>query len=279
MQFNSQTREFKGLHMTKTILYAKNINELLKIMNNNPGTKIVGGCTRIENLPDKFISTTSINELNHIIRHERYIDIGPGATLSDILNIGQNHLPPILYEALNCIANPQIRNMATIGGNICSDEHKLTLFAPLMALDAKLEFRNLTETITENIRNFKEIPEGFILTNIRVPLVDAELSIFRRIGPEHSITQQSASFAFLADTEKKSIISIHLAFAGPFTFHSKEFENSMIGKHLPFSPKDVSEIEEQVSLEFEKAATDQMISDVVKQQFLNLTKFSFEQLM
>lgn len=265
--------------MSKTILYAKNINELLKILNNNPGTKIVGGCTRIDSLPDKFISTTSIKELTHIVRHERFIDIGPGATLSEILNIGQNHLPPILYEALNCIANPLIRNMATIGGNICSDEHKLTLFAPLMALDAKLEYRNLTDTITENIRNFKGIPEGFILTNIRIPLVDAELSIFRRIGPEHSITQQSASFAFLVDTEKNTLLNVHLAFAGPFTFHSKEFENAMIGKHLPFSQKDVKQIEELVSQEFEKAAVDQMISDVVKQQFFNLARYSFEQLM
>ena len=264
--------------MGKTILYAKNTNELLKIMSNNPGTQIVGGCTRIETLPDKFISTTSIDDLKHITRHERFIDVGPGVTLSDLLNIGQNHLPPILFQALSCIANPSIRNLATIGGNICYSEHKLTLVAPLMALDARLEYKSLTETRTENIRNFQGIPEGFILTNIRIPLVDAELSIFQRIGPEHVITQQSASFAFLADTEKNTLLNVHLAFAGPFIFHSKEFENAMIGKHLPFSQKDVHQIEELVAVEFDKAATDQMISDVVRQQFFNLARYSFEQL-
>lgn len=264
--------------MAKTILYAKNLSDLIKILNNNPGTKVVGGCTRIENIPDKFISTHGIKDLSHIDRHERYIDVGPGATLSDLLNLGQNHLPPILYEALNCIANPSIRNIATIGGNICAENHKLTLFAPLMALDAKLEFKNQTETIVENIRNFKSVPEGFILSNIRIPLVDAELSIFRRIGPEHTINEQSASFAFLADTEKNSLLQVHLAFAGPFTFHSKDFENSMIGKKLPLSQKEVKEIEELVASEFEKAATDQMISDVVRQQFFNLARYSFEQL-
>lgn len=264
--------------MSKTILYAKNLQELIKILNNNPGTRIVGGCTRIESIPNKFISTYGIKDLSHIDRHERYIDVGPGATLSDLLNLGQNHLPPILYEALNCIATPSIRNIATIGGNICSENHKLTLFAPLMALDAKLEFRNLTETIVENIRNFKNVPEGYILSNIRIPLVDAELSIFRRIGPEHTINEQSASFAFLADTEKNSILQVHLAFAGPFTFHSKDFENAMIGKKLPLSQKEVKQIEELVAEEFEKAAKDQMISDVVRQQFFNLARYSFEQL-
>jgi len=264
--------------MGKTILYARNETDLIKILSNNPGTQIVGGCTRIENLPDKFISTHGIKSISQIVRHELYIDVGPGATLSDLLNIGQTHLPQILYEALNCIANPFIRNIATVGGNICTPEHKLTLFAPLMALDARLEFKNLDETRTENIRNFKGVPDGFILTNIRIPIVDAELSIFRRIGSEHTITQQSASFAFMADTEKNSLLNVHLAFAGPFAFHSKEFENAMIGRRLPLQQSDINEIENLIIEEFQKAATDKMISDVVKQQFFNLTRYSFEQL-
>ncbi len=264
--------------MGKTILYAKNLNDVIKVINNNPGTVIVGGCNRIESIPQKFISTLGIKELSQIERHERYIDVGPGATLSELLSLGQNHIPKILYEAVSSVATPTIRNTATIGGNILSSDYKLTLFASLMALDAKLEFRNLTETRTENIRSFKSIPEGFILSNIRIPLLDAEISIFRRIGPEHTITQHSASFAFLANTEKNHLLSVHLAFAGPFTFHSKEFENAMIGRHLPLSKKEVKEIEELVSQEFTKAATDQMISDVVKQQFFNLVRYSFEQL-
>ena len=264
--------------MSKTILYAKNTYELLKILTNNPGTEIVGGCTRIENLPQKFISIRGIKDLSQITRHERYIDVGPGATLNEIINIGQNHLPQILYEALISIANPQIRNIATIGGNICSKDKRLTLFAPLLALDAKLEFRNQMETKTESIRNFKGIPPKFILSNIRIPIDNTELSIFRRIGHEHLISEKSASFAFLADTEKNSILKVHLAFAGPFAFHSKDFDNQLIGQRLPLSQKDINEIQNLASAEFQKVATDQMISDVMKQQFLNLTRFCFEQL-
>ena len=42
--------------------------------------------------------------------------------------------------------------------------------------------------------------------------------------------------------------------------------------------KDIAEILEMVKQEFYKTATDQMISDVLTQQFFNLTKYSFEQL-
>lgn len=264
--------------MGKTILYAKSAFELMKIMANNPGTQIVGGCTQIETLPEKYISTHKIKDLAQIIRHERFLDVGPGATLSELLAVGQTHLPPVIFDALNNIATPFVRNIATVGGNICAKNHKHTLFAPLMALDAKLEFKNQNETRTENIRNFKEVPEGFILSNIRIPLLDAELSIFRRIGSERTINERSASFAFIADTEKYSLLKVHLAFAGAFTFHSQELETSLIGKRLPLSQKDIIQIENQVEQEFAKAATDKMVSDVTQQQFLNLVRYSFEQL-
>ena len=260
------------------IYYARNINELLYQMKNNSGLQVVGGCTRISEAPEKAISTFGIEELCQIVRHERYIEAGPGTSLSAMLQIGQNHLPQVLFEALSCTANPIIRNTATIGGNICEQNHKLTLYAPLLALDTKLEFKNQNETVSESLINFKEVPKGYILSNIKIPVVDSDISIFRRIGPEHNITQQSASFAFIVSTEKNSIINFRLAFAGPFVFRSKFFENTLLGRRLPLSQKEISEIMELVKSEFQKASVNQMISDVVTQQFFNLTRYSFEQL-
>ena len=264
--------------MNKIVYYAKNTAELLYQSKTNKGLEVVGGLTKVETQPEKAISVHGISDLCQIVKHERYIDIGPGATLSDILAMGKNHIPQVLYDALDCIANPIVRNIATIGGNICSPGQKLTSFASLMALDTKLEFKNQTETKPESILNFKGVPQGYILSNIKVPIVDEDLSIFRRIGPEHTITDQSASFAFIASTEKNTITNIRLAFAGPFTFRSKEFESSIVGEKLPLTHKEIEKILEQVKEEFRKAATDKMVSDVVCQQFFNLTRYSFEQL-
>lgn len=262
----------------KLMYYAKNKAELLYQIKNNPGIQVVGGCTRLSDQPEKTISIFGLEELSQIVRHERYLEVGPGTHLSALLQVGQNHLPQVLHEALLTVANPIIRNTATIGGNICEQNHKLTLFAPLLALDTKLEFSSQMETISESLLNFQKIPDGYILSNIKIPLVDADLSIFRRIGPGHSISQQSASFAFIANTEKNSLISVRLAFAGPFVFRSKELENNLIGRRLPLNQKDISQIQEMVKEEFQKASTNQMISDVMVQQFFNLSRFSFEQL-
>ena len=264
--------------MNKQMLYAKNVNELLSLLKNNQGAVIVGGCTGIEEFPQKAISIKQIKDFNHIVRHERFLTVGPGVTLSQILALGQNHLPQVLYEALQSIANPIIRNMATIGGNIFASGQKHALYAPLMALDARLDFKNQFEATSESILSFKAIPAGSVLTAIRIPLVDSDLSIFRRIGPEQGISEDSASFAFLAKIEKNSLLNVRLTFAGPFTFHSKEFENSLVGKRLPLTQKDIIQICANAADEFNKTATDKMISDVVRQQFFNLTRYSFEQL-
>ena len=264
--------------MNKQMLYAKTVNDLLSLVKNNQGAVIVGGCTGIEEFPQKAISIKQIKEFNHIIRHERFLTVGPGVTLNQILSLGQNHIPLVLYEALQSIANPIIRNMATIGGNIFAAGQKHTLYAPLMALDARLDFKNQSETTSESILSFKGIPASRILTAIRIPLIDSDLSIFRRIGPEQGISEDSASFAFLAKIEKNSLLNVRLTFAGPFTFHSKEFENSLVGKRLPLTQRDIIQICANAAAEFNKTATDKMISDVVRQQFFNLTRYSFEQL-
>ncbi len=244
--------------MEKQILYVKNLNELLTLLKNNPGTQIIGGGTALESLPQKSVSTRTIPELCQVNRHERYIVVGPGATLSDILEIGENHLPQIITQAIKSISNPEIRNISTIGGNICSQNHRSTLYAPLLALD--------------------QIPKGFVLSNIKIPLQDSDLSIFRRIGPENRLTQDSASYAFMASIEKNSLISVEMAFAGPIEFQSDELENFLIGKKLPLNQRNIEEIQEIVWHEFQKAITDQMISNEMIEQFLNLSRYSFEQL-
>ncbi len=264
--------------MEKQILYVKNLNELLTLLKNNPGTQIIGGGTALESLPQKSVSTRTIPELCQVNRHERYIVVGPGATLSDILEIGENHLPQIITQAIKSISNPEIRNISTIGGNICSQNHRSTLYAPLLALDAKIEYKSFTETKSISIRAFDQIPKGFVLSNIKIPLQDSDLSIFRRIGPENRLTQDSASYAFMASIEKNSLISVEMAFAGPIEFQSDELENFLIGKKLPLNQRNIEEIQEIVWHEFQKAITDQMISNEMIEQFLNLSRYSFEQL-
>ena len=107
------------MESNKTIFLAKNIAELLYQIKNVIGLEIIGGATSIPELPEKALSARDISELKAINIRERFIDFGPAVTLNEIVNVGRERVPQILYEATKRVANYFIRNMATIGGNIC----------------------------------------------------------------------------------------------------------------------------------------------------------------
>ena len=64
--------------------FARNEQELFYQKKTIAGLQVIGGCTYLEHLPQKSISTTLIPKFREISKHERYIEIGPGVTLSEL---------------------------------------------------------------------------------------------------------------------------------------------------------------------------------------------------
>ncbi|MCI1208042.1 MAG: FAD binding domain-containing protein [Treponema sp.] len=260
------------------IFFANTISDVLYQLKTIPGLRIVGGCTGIMTLPEKSLSIRGIKELQLIDKRERYMDLGPAVTLSRLLEVGKNKLPSILYNAAAGISNSHIRNIATIGGNICKDGPKLTLYAPMLALDARLELHNEYEAYYIPITSFSGVPRNSMLIRIRIPIEEWDVAVFRRFGPAHVITENSASFAFLANTQKNTLTNLRIAFAGTVTFRSKELENSIIGTRLPLSEKNIDSLVADAARQFETAAPEKSSPPILKQQFLNLVHYSLEQL-
>ncbi len=71
---------------------------------------------------DKFISLNGLQDLNNVKIQGKRISIGALTTLSDLASheLVREHLPT-LATAAHKVASPQIRNRATIGGNIMVD--------------------------------------------------------------------------------------------------------------------------------------------------------------
>ncbi|MBQ3966764.1 MAG: FAD binding domain-containing protein [Treponema sp.] len=264
----------------KTVYYANNLEEVFYQLKTVAGLQLVGGCTGHDELADNFLSVRNLPELSKLEKHERFFDFGPAITLSELEEVGRNNLPVVLYDAIKSIANPQVRNIATLGGNICTKKSKMTLYAPLLALDTRLELQHGTETIYIPLTKFTEIPPEYLLTKIRVPLEEWEVTVFRRLGPSHHINERSASFVFLTNTQNSQISSIRIAFAGEFWFRSLELENKLLGSHLPIPEKSINEMVEEAGRQFDEAAEKAKKEPlpILRDQFLNLVKFSLEQL-
>jgi len=70
--------------------------------------------------PDKLVSVAGVKALGAIYQDPKGLHIGPGATLSEVAgNPIVKASFPALAHAAGEAATPQIRNMATFGGNLC----------------------------------------------------------------------------------------------------------------------------------------------------------------
>jgi len=267
MQKNSQS-VYIANNLSDVLYHLKSVNQL----------QILGGCTQISKMEDKAVTVAPIEELCGFDKRERYIEFGSAITLSKMLELGRSNVPVVLFDAIETIGTNSIRNQATLGGNICAKGIKHTLFAPLLALDAKLEFKSYSETKNIFFNNFKSIPEAHVLTKIRVPTNDWEVEIFRRVGPSNRISDHSASFVFLVSTQNNIIVNVKVVFAGFVVFHSHELENKIIGTRLPLSQRTISELIKTADELYNKIENIKDSPPILKTQFLNLLQFSFEQL-
>lgn len=273
---------------SKQIFFAQNTTDVLYQIKNIPGLRLTGGCTALKELPEKSLCVRNVAELRLINHHERYIDFGPAVTLNEILDLDKNRIPKILHDACRSTANFFVRNSATIGGNICCAQErqgeqggvKHTLWAPLLALDASLRFRNTENQTTSTVplSKFSGVFEGNLLTAIRVPNNDWDISIFRRCGHKHFIDEDSASFCFLASTDKSVLVNVKIAMAGIFVFEDRELENRLLGARLPIDRRTIEEFTKDASDVFDKATEGIKFNPILRAQFLNLTKFSLNQL-
>jgi NADPH-dependent glutamate synthase beta subunit-like oxidoreductase/CO/xanthine dehydrogenase FAD-binding subunit len=111
---------------------AKTIRGAIKLLQNYQGkAKLIAGGTDLLGIikdrvlpdyPEALINIKTISKLDYIIENSDGLRIGALSRLSDIAEhpvIKQEYR--ILAEAAQSVATPQIRNMGTIGGNLCQE--------------------------------------------------------------------------------------------------------------------------------------------------------------
>lgn len=284
----------KDLSKKIQVISANNLEELYYYQRSIMDLQVFGAGTTKEHLDlsgenqKSILFTRKIPELCQIEKKERYLDIGSASSLTQIIELGDKIVPKVLFDALESIGNPFVKNLATIGGNICYTKKRLTIFAPLLALEARLECKaSQTESIYIPMAKFTEVPKGYFLSKIRVPIEDWDISIFKKMGPENSINEYSAFFTFLAQIEKAVVINVRIAFSANISFRHKELENKLLGIRLPLSSKYKNDFLEDAKTLYEENFSEQEKNikesnkkndALLKQQYLNLLSFSLDYL-
>ncbi len=84
------------------------------------GTDLVVEMKEGRQRPQALLSLKNVLELQGIEEDEETLVIGAGTTISAVERLGVSKLNPSFGDAISGLGNLQIRNRATIGGNVCT---------------------------------------------------------------------------------------------------------------------------------------------------------------
>jgi CO/xanthine dehydrogenase FAD-binding subunit len=200
---------------------------------------------RIMTLPANIISLDKLEELRRITRTERYIEIGAMVPLNGIINLGKI-IPPALTKSLMDIASPQVRNLATLGGNICNPLRREDAAAPMIALDARYELRTAAAARWISAARFSFIPgppalnPQELLTRVRIPLEQWNYTRYKKFKDRSYDDESEGSVVFIARIQKNLLSDIRVVFAGETVLRDKNSEAFLTGKQLPLGRKEAA---------------------------------------
>ena len=162
---------------------AETVSEATALLAENPNLKIIAGGTDVlikmhgGQLEDaELLSLRKIKSLETIrVEEDGTIVIGAMTTFTMAFhNPILKDLIPILTEAAISMGGPQIRNIATIGGNVCNGATSADSASSLFALNAQLKLQDINGERIVPIREFYLGPgkvalnPGEILTEILI---------------------------------------------------------------------------------------------------------------
>jgi carbon-monoxide dehydrogenase medium subunit len=175
--------------LLREVEYARpaTIEDALAILGSNPNARALAGGQTLINVmkaraaaPDVLVDLNGIDELRRIgIGGDGSLELGAMATYSSLMQSPEVHSTrPVVAEVAGMIADVQVRNRGTIGGNVCTGD-PTNHFPPLMvALGAEMTVRGPDGERTVAAEDFflgvymTEAGPGQLLTRITIPAPD-----------------------------------------------------------------------------------------------------------
>ncbi len=246
------------------VYYPASVAEILDLIRANPdiqilagGTEIVGEqASRVLEFPGQVACIAKVQELRKTNRTEQFLELGCCTTLTGLSTLAPGMLPRPLPTVINAIANRAVRNLATIGGNLCSRSRCMDLWPFLSCMDAQVELRSPSGTRWASVSHLcgedgsLQFPKSTILCRVRIPLYSYNFIFFKKLNRSLFPDEDTATFVCMANVESDKIEDFRLAFAGTRAFRLKDREMAVAGKKKSSAPKELRVIMDDYMKEF-----------------------------
>lgn len=234
-----------------TYLAPRNLTEALAALQEaGAAARVVAGGTNV--VPDiraKKISSgilvdiKRVRELQFITEEGATLRIGAATTIARLLESPLiREKAPLLWEACRRFADPLVRNLATIGGNLCNASPAADSAVPLLALGASVQLESVAngprKLPLENFflgPNKTALRPGELLTAVEftVPGASARGAYFK-FGLRRSMAISLVSLAVLLRVDGGAIgeARIALGAVAPTPVRARETEEFLRGKMI-----------------------------------------------
>lgn len=272
--------------------HPKTVDEVKSLLYTNPKSKILAGGTDLvlklrKNKVncDYIVSLDKVYELKKIAEYEDRIEIGPMVTFNDLL--GSEIIQNKYNSLINCsktMGSPQIRNVATVGGNIVNAGSAADLIPCIITMGGVLVIESYMKirkvSCEEYFKNYSEenLKEDEILTKVVIPK-DTYNTGFYKLGKRNSLAIARVSVAINIKVENQLVtdIKICLGAVGRYPFRINELENQCRNKDIKwlFSDEALKYLEKAVeestygrkTMPFKREAVKGIFKEVVTQLY------------
>lgn len=269
----------------------KTINAALQILNSENVIVYAGGTdlmVRYKNetsLLPKFdkniLYIGQIDELKKVYENSEEIVIGAGCTLASLLR--NEHVPEILKKSIRGAASPAIRNMGTIGGNICNASPAGDTLPVLYSLNSRCNVISEGLERTINIENFiygprrTALKKNEILKSITISKENFNIVHYEKVGARKASAISKLSFAGLCNVENGRVQDLRMSFGavGATVIRLKEAETIIIGKEINTLDKFIKEAIEIYDKNINPIDDQRSTAQYRKMVVMNLIKYFF----
>ncbi|MCC6146983.1 MAG: xanthine dehydrogenase family protein subunit M [Anaerolineaceae bacterium] len=272
--------------MTKySILTPTGLDEALELLEKHSGNikPLAGGTDLLIDFrygkpaPEFLLDITCIPELNRV-KVNGDIRIGPATNLTDVSQSNEiKSWYAMLAEGAGCVGSYQIRNLATIGGNICNAVPSADTAPPLLAADASVKMRSKAGERTMPVAAFflgprkNALQPGELVTEIELPtLKERTGSIYKRYTHRKALDLAVVGVAVqltLTPSLEIENVAVALGAVAPVPLRVEAAEKLLVGN--PYS-EELAEEAAELAKKFAKPISDVRSSAEYRQKIVRV---------
>lgn len=236
--------------MSFTLYRPETVEEAVNFQTEFDGKYLAGGTVALVQAHRRMdigahqISLAGIGKLKEIRLKDNVLSIGSMVTMTELEeSVTVKNEAFALWQAASEVGGPQIRNLATIGGNLAAASPSSDCATPLLSLGARLVVFGKNGYRTIEIRNFflgrfhHVLSPDELIVSVDIPCVSCRVSAFRKVGKRNALAVSCINMAIVREGGK---IDVSVGAAAPKTVYCEK-TSAFLTEH-PEGIKEAAEI-------------------------------------